>query len=368
MSLKLTATSQGGSKDCINRHSEDDVEEVNIFNEVPKVFLGRLGDKRKKYGFVWKQLIAIASCMAMLMVYAFGKQIGDIVLTINMINGSRSIANDLKQQQIANFIKGNDTLLLNIHVTHHAGTFLCSTMRLVGPSPAFACMFPVLPGGDSTHQVWPPNVSTKRTYVPYNDTESYVSLFRPYFYYMSWEFRKWGNLQPTNWEYEKLISMIVMRDPIERFLAGGKCGRFHEAIHEDPTNETQHLYWEYANDKCSDNYALRVLTDNAGYVMGSNTTAATLESAKTLLKRFTFVLDQECLEDSVIALNDALHLNITENMSSKTSRFHHHHTLSTRERIGNDTLYDFLQDRFRRDIELYEWSKTISILKCRELI
>ena len=40
--------------------------------------------------------------------------------------------------------------------------------------------------------------------------------------------------------------------------------------------------------------------------------------------------------------------------------------MSTRDRIANDTLFEYLQTRFRSDIELYEWSKTQSIVRCDE--
>jgi hypothetical protein len=57
--------------------------------------------------------------------------------------------------------------------------------------------------------------------------------------------------------------MIVMRDPLERFMSGGKCGSFHKSLPDDPTNDTQELYWEYANSDCADNYALRVLANES---------------------------------------------------------------------------------------------------------
>lgn len=63
----------------------------------------------------------------------------------------------------------------------------------------------------------------------------------------------------------------------------------------------------------------------------------------------------------MIALGNALHLNITRN--SFESRLHHTHG-SIRDRFGNDTLYEFVKKRFQRDIELYEWSKKHSIVVC----
>ena len=174
----------------------------------------------------------------------------------------------------------------------------------------------------------------------------------------------------TNWEYENLVSMIVTKHPIERFLSGGRCGEFHngheKGLRGDPTNETQALFWEYANAECADNYALRVLVEDKHCVDGAKTSLECMESAKILLRRFTFVLDSACLNDGMIAVGKQLHLNITEEAFS--SRKHHSHPLSLRERLGNDTLYDYLNHKFRRDIELYEYSKGLSIVQCDQNI
>ena len=158
-------------------------------------------------------------------------------------------------------------------------------------------------------------------------------------------------------------------------FAGGKCGEFHEigssggpyAISGDPTNETQHLYWIYANSDCADNYALWELTEDPACINGTYTSLACLESAKSLLRRFTFILDQACLNDSLIALGKVLQLNITQETFRQSSRLHHNHPVSIRERLNNDTLYEYLKQRFRRDIELYEWSKNRSIVQCGNL-
>lgn len=161
-----------------------------------------------------------------------------------------------------------------------------------------------------------------------------------------------------------------MRDPLGRFLSGGRCGEFHakhaKAINGDPTNDTQALFWEYANAKCSDNYALRVLADNDHCVNGADTSLACLEGAKRLLKRFTIIIDQSCLAESMVALGHKLHLNITAD--DFETKLHHKHPVTIRERLKNDTLYDFLQHRFRRDIELYEWSKKRSIVQCDKIV
>ena len=98
-------------------------------------------------------------------------------------------------------------------------------------------------------------------------------------------------------------------------------------------------------------------------VKGANTTVSCLESAKDFLNRFTFILDQSCLAESVVAMGNALHLNFTE--TGFESHLHKKHQ-SARERFGNDTLYEYVQTRFQRDIELYEWSKKRSIVVCKK--
>jgi hypothetical protein len=47
---------------------------------------------------------------------------------------------------------------------------------------------------------------------------------------------------------------------------------------------------------------------------------------------------------------------------------HHKHHAPLRDRFGNDTLYENVKTMFRRDIELYEWSKTHSIVVCNNTI
>ena len=304
--------------------------------------------------------------------FAVGLKIGGSdVLTIpallvgkndaSVISTENDAPDPIKQRRVDNYINGT-ALILSTHITHHAGTAVCAQMKTFGPSPDFACMGPGKPNGDE--HPWPPGLDTNtmRKSWPYNNTAKYVQKLRPYFHFFSQEHRHYGNLHRTNWEHENLVSLIVMRHPIERFLAGGKCGKLHGTLSGDPTNETQAMYWEYANEKCADNYALRVLTDDPNCVNGANTSQECLNGAKRLLSRFNFILDQACLDESMVALGKALKLNIS--LPTSKNRLHHIHPTSIPERLKNDTLFEFLRYRFRRDIELYEWSKTKSIVKC----
>ena len=302
---------------------------------------------------------------------------------------------DIKQQQIANYIKGT-AIIRNIHITHHAGTSVCHQMAKLGPTPGFACMGKWKDNATLEHP-WPSDEALETSHIglqppEYNDTAAWVTFWRPYFHFKSMEYRHYPkpNLHTTNWEYENLVSMIVMRDPLERFMSGGKCGSFHKSLPDDPTNDTQELYWEYANSACADNYALRVLANESVRVFcfvrrllgvscfpsylsiclhslsqncanGEDTSISCLESAKTLLNRFTFILDKDCLADSMVALGNVLNLTIT---SSGFESSQHNKRDPLRDRFGNDTLYEYVKRRFRRDIELYEWSKKRSIVVC----
>ena len=84
-----------------------------------------------------------------------------------------------------------------------------------------------------------------------------------------------------------------------------------------------------------------------------------------MLNRFTFILDQACLSDSMVALGYALKLNITsKGFEGNSVGGKHGKHPQLKSRFGNDTLYDHVKKRFRRDIELYEWSKERSIVVC----
>lgn len=188
--------------------------------------------------------------------------------TTDVVEVKELTKDDVKQQQIANYIKGT-AIIQNIHITHHAGTSVCFQMSKLGPTPGFACMGKGK-GNATLEHPWPSDEALETSHIglhhpEHNDTAAWVTFWRSYFHFMSMEFSHYPkpNLHATNWEYENLVSMIVMRDPMERFMAGGKCGSFHKSLPDDPTNDTQELYWEYANSDCADNYALRVLANES---------------------------------------------------------------------------------------------------------
>ena len=72
-----------------------------------------------------------------------------------------------------------------------------------------------------------------------------------------------------------------------------------------------------------------------------------------------FVLDQACLNEGLVALGKELGISPPKLRPPK------HHS-SARERINDPALYDFIKRQMQRDIELYEWSKGISLVTCNE--
>eukprot|EP00985_Skeletonema_marinoi_P034738 scaffold44694_cov248-Skeletonema_marinoi.AAC.3 len=120
----------------------------------------------------------------------------------------------IKQQKIANYVKGT-AIIRNIHITHHAGTSLCGQMGKV------------------------PNEHTPGLLAW--GKEGTMILIGPR-------------------RHSKQVNTAIGTKLCIKRTGSGKCGGFQTKIPDDPSNETQDLYWEYANSGCADNYALRVLT------------------------------------------------------------------------------------------------------------
>ena len=118
--------------------------------------------------------------------------------------------------------------------------------------------------------------------------------------------------------------------------------------------------WAYANDgRYTDNYALRILAANDNSSTG-------LERAKQLLRRFTFVLDQACLDASLHALADKLgwkNRPSTPGCHANTRPFNLQHSHPPFDkRIADPKLLRYLEARNHNDIRLYEWARGRSLL------
>jgi hypothetical protein len=332
----------------------------------------------------------LVSLLALVLILILGVDVTDLKkivsssdqnsATKNTVSADKKY-NRVKWRQIQSYIDGTG-LILSVHVTHHGGTYLCGQMKAIGKTPKFACMAGHLRENDPTN--WPYNntiVGDKEWKIRYsntwpaNETGIMTKELRKYFHMISWEFdTRWGHLSDTDWEHPDLLSVVIMRDPLERFMAGGKCGKFKKAIRkdlaDDPTPSMNDLYWQYANDKCADNFALRIFTGSPGCCDGANTDVQYLEQAKRQMDRTTVLIDQTCETESIKALFELLKIdpNITnvKRKPEKARRLSPSHP-PVRERLGNDTLYEYLQEKFNLDIELYKYAQAKSILDCSKV-
>ena len=255
-----------------------------------------------------------------------------------------------------------------------------------GKSPSFVCM------GDrdnTTHGVY----TFDRKNVPWNgpdETEKWIKKIRPFFHMISWEYgdgKPPKNLAVVNWEDPNLLSVIVVRHPIDRILAGdanvwkrypGLQPKAQDKLfhHEYETNMTirYQYWWDYANGtsltstRSSNNFALRTLSDPNNCCDGKNTDRKYLYQAQSLIERFTIILDQTCLDDGLEALGQMLNLTLSWKKNRKrdptAAGVVHGLPSSFRDRIGFDDVYDFLVEKNKLDIELYEWARERSLVEC----
>ena len=258
---------------------------------------------------------------------------------------------ELKRTQIENY-KNGVGLMVMVHITHHAGTTFCRDfIKPIGNAPYFACM-----AGDN----WPKQHDQWRTNIPWQaeSTETAITELREYFHEVSWEFGHQSKLRrtlaSTDWENERLLSVIVMRNPMDRLLAfDGMASKQYGEV----KNRTADEWWRLAQHPVhNNNFALRVLSDYNNCCQGKDTPVETLESAKALMQRFTIVMDQDCLNENLVKLAQDLEMPFHPREANKHE--------SARVRIHNDTLYDFLMEKNTQDIKLYEWSKQMSLVVC----
>lgn len=114
-------------------------------------------------------------------------------------------------------------------------------------------------------------------------------------------------------------------------------------------------------DRITNNYALRVFAGD-GCCDGSTTQRRHLETAKSVLSRLTFILDIECLNEGMMELAKILEIPINKAIFKKAQKHG-----PSRDRIPFEDVYDFLAQKNKLDIELYEWAKKLSLVNCSAL-
>lgn len=268
--------------------------------------------------------------------------------------------------QIENYRLGTG-LMLNLHITHHGGTFVCGSLGhspdAIGRAPEGACNsegnMKNRTGYDYKKKPW-----TRK------ETARMIPLVRQHFHMIAWEFGYLSHiphpsLKKTEWENPNLFSILVVRDPISRLLAGD--GWVHKHFPNiGQGNASRDEWWEYAKDDWfTNNYALRVLAGK-GCCDGAQTDSKYLEKAKALANRFSIVLDIECLSEGIQAVANLVNISIAEKARHSNMKKEHHHAPS-RERIGYDDVYDYLVAKNHLDIELYEYAKRRALVNCAKI-
>ncbi len=287
-----------------------------------------------------------------------------VMTTVETSSGITYNVTKQAARQIQRYRQGTG-LILNLHITHHGGTTVCHAIGhspdASGTAPSRACNNPK-PQDNITdfpsHKPW-----TK------DNTAHNIEIVRKHFHMVGWEFGfkhhiPRPNLNVTDWENPNLLSIIVMRDPMSRLLASSGFLK-HNYPDIRRGNATRKVWWKYANDSWfTNNYELRVLAGH-GCCNGAQTDPQHLENAKTLVERFSIVLDIQCLTEGLDALSNLLNITLAKPNPRKANKPHQH--APTRERVGYDDVYEFLMEKNRLDIELYEWSKSFALIDCSKI-
>jgi hypothetical protein len=338
----------------------------------------------------------------------------------------RPITDPIKLRQLKNYQTGK-ALLLNLHPTHHGGTSFCSIIgRTGGPvaspnypedAPSFACWQDKDKLTQAKYSFFTKARFLATTPVSHDETGTYIQALRPHFHMTSWEYdgvdEMKHNVSATDWDHPHLASVAITREPLSRLLASGSfVSRWYPGYNKRSLSHEG--WWDYATNpkrQQTDNFFLRILEGSPrahGNPMRKNErhhqkqkdpkkdepeylyTPETLPSLETLkhtfdlekrqyeraveiLNRFTIVLDIACLDDGFAALTDLLGLNKTTvdakraKSSKRRAASSHEHSEkkgTPKERIGYEDVYDYLVEKHKWDIELYEYSKTISLVDC----
>jgi hypothetical protein len=267
--------------------------------------------------------------------------------------------------QLDNYRNGTG-LLINVHITHHAGTTVCGKLgRAVNarrPAPSFACLL--------DYKTLSSNATWNATYNPalrpwrYNETDGMIQAVVPDFHMISWEFShinvpRERPLADTDWEHPQLVSILVVRDPMSRMLArdGWVSKKFPGLLHRD--GDTEEEWWEFAHHTRNDNFALRILAGGT-CCSGANTSRAFLTQAQELVSRFSFVVDIACLNESLYVIAALTGLSMRPLKPS-------HAYPPMQERFYNMEIYNYLRDVNQLDIELYEWARQRAVVQCDSL-
>ena len=270
----------------------------------------------------------------------------------------------------------NSALMLLVHLEHNAGRTFCQFMKelLVHPpgvTPSFVCrgVTPRDKLDPEDFNGWGLILSKHKTpWYPGEDTNVNIQRVHKYFHMIAQFYSEPPTatvpLADADWEHPDLLSVILMRDPIERLLSG---------VHEqaDIKNNitlaqkmmgNHKALWEFATKSpATDNSVLRILAGTE-CCNGADTERKYLDIAKKLLSKISILVDVACLEESLKAMEDMF--NLTRKVRPNKNPYTLPPRPSAQERIGDPKVYQYLVERNKLELELYQWSKSIALIHC----
>ena len=297
-------------------------------------------------------------------------------------------------------------------------------------SPSFACWFDhdnIVPKEKKSKYTFLSKANFFAT-TPWrhDETDTFIRALRPYFHMVSWEYMGVDdlkrNLSETNWEHPNLLSVAITRHPISRLLAGSRNLLLNYPGYN--TGTLSHAgWWDIATNpkrKHADNFFFRIIEGTPRVEIGvptnnlasrrlknskkqneqrsrrrdylftddnlpstpppnnsNNLNQTNYERAVSILDRFTVVLDIDCLHEGIQALanllgldqkriHDSLLKNEKGRISKGKTKTHQKQRSSLKDRIGYQDVYEYLLEKNKWDIKLYEYSKSVSLVRCEQ--
>jgi len=247
-----------------------------------------------------------------------------------------------------------DGVVVHQHITHNAGTFMCSMTKQRRISQGlFACN--PMNVKELKRKIRKSGLTESDLIINNGTDERYRSEW------ISLEF-PWSPNMP--WDSERLTFVTVFRDPITRALASdGSWIRVFPKVAKAIQDETfDSMTWTgYEHSSYSDNYNIRHLL---GKTPSLALTRRDLEEAKAILSRFTFVLILEWMEASFKMYCEALSWDnciLPPHHKRREIRPGFSSDTGARGCIMNDTIYANIVDRNAFDIELYHYAIDLNL-------
>jgi hypothetical protein len=250
-------------------------------------------------------------------------------------------------------------LLLHLRLLHHGGESLCVDVGRAIGAPPIHCQWPK--NDSETAFPWRRNETSSRIQQILNASSTPPQHYRMMSWNVSDNISTSNTTTPsrsvqwtteTDWEHPQLVSVLVVRHPLQRLLATdtGYLGQTYPDIQTETANRS--VWWAFARDPINENWMIRQLVPSNTIFQGR----AGLLQAQALARRMTFVLDMECLNEGLQALAEVLGFDL------HPSRRPRHHIPS--HRIPYPDVQELLERRNAMDMEFYIWCKTIRLVQC----